>query len=114
MKDLLTFVKTRRKEGDFGRFALDVGDDVTSYVDAVNLLSWLKQQKRFGNENDLTLTPEYTWCRSVPVLLATDPSLSRLFECVEGRVRFKADIPAEERNTIRELADSEYRPIPKP
>jgi hypothetical protein len=127
MKDLLTFVKTRRREGDFGRFVPDVGDkedffarsgldagDFVTWVIAVNLLDWLKEQKRLGNEEEWILNPESTWCRSVPTLLATDASLSRLFECVEGRVRFKADVPAEERNCIRDLADAEYQPEVKP
>ena len=109
MKDLLAFVTTRSMEGDFGRFASDVGEQ-SSYVVAIELLSWLKRQKKFGHEKPLDMNPNYTWCRLLPILLAADTSLSSLFELVDGQLQFKVNIPREERDRIREVADAGYRP----
>lgn len=110
MNDLLTFVKTRRKEGNFGHFVGIVGEHA-SFVVAIEILSWLKRQKKLGHEKELELDAHHTWCQQLPTLLQTDLSLGRLFEIVDSRLRFKPGIDRTDRVSIRELVDSEYLPV---
>ncbi|WP_425614410.1 hypothetical protein NA78x_004277 [Anatilimnocola sp. NA78] len=110
MKDMITFVKTRCKAGDFGSFVDLVGEQA-SFVVAIEILSWLKRQKRFRNEKGLELNLDHSWCQELSVLLKTDLSLSRLFETADERLQFRSEINLLERLKVRNLADSEYQPV---
>ena len=109
MNDLIAFVKSRNKTGEFGRFVELVGEQ-TSYVVAIEILNWLRRQKRFKNEKDLELNVQQSWCQALPALLDAEPSLARLFEIVGDRLRFRSEINTAERQKVRELAYVEYQP----
>jgi hypothetical protein len=110
MQNLLAFVKTRHTDGDFAQFVKLTGAE-TSFVIAIEILGWLKRQKRLRHELDLELNPEHTWCKHLATLLAADSSISRLFEIVDNRLRFRSSIPLQERAGIRDWIDLEYQPV---
>lgn len=110
MDDLLTYLMTRNRNGDFGAFVDAVGER-TAYVVATEIASWLQRQKRNKHNNPLKLDSGKRWCADVMKLLTIDPSLADIFEVCDDAMRFKETASVEQRNAVRELVDSRYHPV---
>jgi hypothetical protein len=77
---------------------------------AINILSWLKSQKRMGKLRALELNEDHDWCRDLLHLMKDRAFLADLVHVKGTSVLLLSELAKDEVTDLLAFVDTEYRP----